>query len=181
MHEKENCYQSRGFYRKNWVHFQQVRRNAQQQTADQGESSRCDCSRKQSKWNPASERQSIQKKAEENKSGEGYNSCGGGSGWLSIITHSCRWGRGKWKCMDEVSVGRMGCRSETCGKRQKTAAEEIVGRKRVEAYDSLEEALAVNAEIKEAKGRSVDDTRADWKRKAHPLNILQKTQQHAQE
>lgn len=64
---------------------------------------------------------------------------------------------------------------------RKTAAEEIVGRKRVEAYDSLEEALAVNAEIKEAKGRSVDDTRADWKRKAHPLNILQKTQQHAQE
>lgn len=60
-------------------------------------------------------------------------------------------------------------------------AEGIVGRKRVEAYDSLEEALAVNGGIKEAKGRSVDDTRADWKRKAHPLNILQKTQQHAEE
>lgn len=38
-------------------------------------------------------------------------------------------------------------------------------------YDSLEEALAVNAEIKEARGRSVDDAGADWKRKAHPLNI----------
>lgn len=51
-----------------------------------------------------------------------------------------------------------------------TAAEEIVGRKRAEAYDSLGEALAVNGEIKEAKGRSVDDTRADWKRKAQTAN-----------
>lgn len=61
----------------------------------------------------------------------------------------------------------MGRRPETRGERRKTAAEEIVGRERLEAYDSLGEALAVNAEIKEAKGRSVDDTGADWKRKAH--------------
>lgn len=79
----------------------------------------------------------------------------------------------------KLVVGRRGCSGKRAAKssRKQQRKTSLAG-KGFEAYDSLEEALAVNGEIKEAKGRSVDDTRADWKRKAHPLNILQKTRRH---